>query len=118
VAIGAIWPERNDDMRLDLAHMCGDGGCSFSWVGLIQVAIYIVQQRDLPDAQCLCGGLEFCGAQGAKHVWAWIWAGGVRPPALTARRREQVGRHAFGGVCCQRAASAEGLVVRVGQHTQ
>jgi hypothetical protein len=84
-------------------------------IGLVEVAIEVVQELDLANAQHLRGGKQFGRAELTQRDRPWIIAWICLPAALAARRGNEIGFDARRRVLRQRAARAQCLVIGVGE---
>jgi hypothetical protein len=85
------------------------------WSGLVELAIDIVEEADLLEAQRACRQAQLGLAHPPQRRRAWVVVWGAGPAVLAARGRHQIGRDAFGGVSGQDAARPQRFVVGVGQ---
>src|SRR5262249_50873139 len=116
VTIAALWPEGDHDMWPHPPQVPNDLANHLTRIRLVEVAVGIIEEIDLANAQPSRRRIQLGLAYGAERRWAGVVAGVAEPAALAARRRHKVDLNSFGGILGQRAAITERLVVGVGQH--
>src|SRR5687767_1334451 len=104
VPVSPVRIERKHHLRLEPANMLDNPADGLRWLGLIELAVRVVQKYNLSQAQHLSGGPEFSFALAAKGLRAGISFRLAQPASLAPRRGQKISFDPFGGVFSQAAA--------------
>ena len=116
MSVAALGGEGHHDVRPDPAHVRGDLRGRLVGIGAIEVAVDVVEQRELPQAEDPGRAPELGLAHRADDRRPRPI--GADPAALAARRGHEIRLDALGGALREHAAAAERLVVRVGENAE
>ena len=115
MSIAALWPKGDDDLRLDTIDVACDARDGLARVHVVEGGIGIVEKADVVDAEHARRCDQFRFTDGGKLPRRRVAQLAI-PPALTARRGDQVGLDALPGIPRQRPAHSQRLVVGVREH--
>ncbi|CAA9230774.1 MAG: hypothetical protein AVDCRST_MAG26-952 [uncultured Chloroflexia bacterium] len=118
MAIRAVGSEGDDHLRSNAPQVAHDLAGRLGGVSLVQVAVDVVEEGHVADAQRVCRVVELACPQLTQRTGAGIVGGVALPAALATRRREEVHFDVLGGIPGERAARAERLVVGMGKDGQ
>src|SRR6476660_3058956 len=96
--------------------MCRDFGDCLGWIGLVEIAIDVIEEVALANTKRSNRATQLGFADRAERGQPRVVLLGTLPAALATRRGYEVYFDSFGGILGQRAAVAQRLVVGVGQH--
>ena len=85
-------------------------------IGFVHVAVYVVEEGQLADAEGRSGALQLGGADTAQRIQARVFFGRAGPAALPACCGDEIGLNTLSAIAGERAAKAQALIIGVGQH--
>jgi hypothetical protein len=116
VSIRAVGIERDNHMRADAPQMSNDFCNGFGGIRLIEVAINVIEEAHLADAEFSRGVEQFRFADLAERFQARIVLFVAPPAAFAARGGDEICLDSLGGILRQRPAHAQGFIVGMSEN--
>src|SRR5260370_21825424 len=87
------------------------------WLGLIQLAIQVIQKIDAANTKRFGRCEQFGFADLAESLSSWILLYAAEPATLPPCRCHKIWLNLLGGILCEYAAGAQRFIVGVSQYT-
>jgi len=120
MTVGAVRPERKDDVRTEAPEMVHDAPDHFARIHTVELLVAVVEQRDLFDPESGSRVLQLSfpdpGERRRSGVPRIVASQAAVAAAFAPRGRHEEHVRSPGCVCGQRTAHTERLVVGMGEH--
>src|SRR5215207_410323 len=116
--IRAVRRKRNHHLRLDSTDMRGNLFDDLTRLGLIHIAVDVIQKADFMQTKMLCGTIQLCFTDPCHLLEAWIWSLVIEPASFPMRRAHKIRFDTLCGIARQCGAKPKCFIIGMWKDSQ